>query len=61
MISDAGTLQGRSGGNMVLVATDAQLPQAGSSAADQLRSVLLRGAVPAQYLDADQTQNWSRE
>lgn len=61
VISDAGTLQGRSGGNMVLVATDAQLPQAGSPAADQLRSVLLRGAVPAQYLDADQTQNWSRE
>lgn len=61
LISDAGTLQGRSGGNIVLLASDSELPQAGTPIYDQMRSALIRGAMPAKYLDAAQTQQWAQE
>lgn len=59
LISDAGTLQGRSGGNIVVLATDSALPKAGTPAADQLSAALLKGAIAARYLDTAQTQNWA--
>lgn len=59
LISDSGTLQARSGGNIVVLATDSALPLAGTPSFDQLRATLLKGAIPARYLDATQTKQWS--
>lgn len=56
-VADAAMLKGRRYGNVVLAASHAPLPQAGSADAAALARELLGGSLPAQYKDTA----WCRE
>lgn len=56
VIADPPMLKGRRYGNMILLASDEELPAEGSPEAAQLARVLLGGAVPAHFKD----ERWTR-
>lgn len=56
IIADPPMLKGRRYGNMILLASDTELPTTGDARYQQLSKSLLGGAVPAQYKD----EEWAR-
>ncbi|MGV0385781.1 spermidine synthase [Corynebacterium tuberculostearicum] len=56
VIADPPMLKGRRYGNIILVASDTEMPAEGSVEAAQLAKALLGGAVPAHYKD----EAWTR-
>ena len=58
VIADPPMLKGRRYGNIVLLASDREMPAAGSVEAAQLAKSLLSGAVPAHYKDEAWTINF---
>ena len=52
-------LKGRRYGNIILLASDAALPDEGSAGAVGIGKPLLRGAVPAHYKDARWTRRFA--
>ena len=56
VIADPPMLKGRRYGNIILVASDAELPVEGSPGAARVAKPLLAGAVPAHYKD----EHWTR-
>lgn len=56
VIADPPMLKGRRYGNIVLLASDVELPAAGSTVAAAMGRELLGGGVPAQYKD----ETWTR-
>ena len=56
VIADPPMLKGRRYGNIILVASDTEMPAEGSMEAAQLAKALLGGAVPAHYKD----EAWTR-
>ncbi|WP_284853528.1 spermidine synthase [Corynebacterium sp. MSK072] len=57
VIADPPMLKGRRYGNIILLASDTQLPAEGSVQAAQLAKALLGGAVPAHFKD----ESWTRK
>lgn len=58
VIADPAMLKNRRYGNIILLASDTALPEAGSNEAAALAKPLLAGAVPAQYKDAAWTRDF---
>ena len=58
VIADPPMLKGRRYGNIVLLASDREMPAAGSVEAAQLAKSLLSGAVPAHYKHEAWTANF---
>ncbi|WP_293771985.1 spermidine synthase [uncultured Corynebacterium sp.] len=59
VIADPPMLKGRRYGNIILLASDAALPDEGSAGAVGIGKPLLRGAVPAHYKDARWTRRFA--
>ncbi|APT92745.1 spermidine synthase [Corynebacterium phocae] len=59
VIADPPMLKGRRYGNIILIATDAELPAEGSPQAAALAKPLLAGAVPAHYQDPAWTRRFT--
>ncbi|MGV0330451.1 spermidine synthase [Corynebacterium macginleyi] len=57
VIADPPMLKGRRYGNIILVASDTEMPAEGSVRAAQLAKALLGGAVPAHFKD----ESWTRK
>lgn len=60
LIADSAMFKGRRRGNMVMAASHAPLPEAGTGRAAALAKVLLGGGLPAQYRDTAAARRFAR-